>query len=201
MNEIKSETSTPVQSKKMLIKASVSAFLIAVFIFICIILPAEYNVDPMRTGALLGLTVLAETNLVENGLAENSTEQKEPISNDVKAADEKQNKYQLQKNEESVLVPANRGVEYKFQMQKYSNLTYEWTAQGKILHFDFHGEPAGDTTGYFESYTIADAYEMKGSMTVPFDGVHGWYWKNETEQDVVVTLKTQGHYKVIGLIH
>ena len=67
------------------------------------------------------------------------------------------------------------------------------------VYFDFHGEPAGDTTGYFESYAIATTDQMRGSVTVPFDGSHGWYWKNSTNQDVVIELKTAGNYLVIGL--
>jgi hypothetical protein len=54
-----------------------------------------------------------------------------------------------------------------------------WTAQtehdGTPLYFDLHGEPQGDTTGYFESYAIATLRAMKGSFTSPFSGSHGWY--------------------------
>jgi hypothetical protein len=100
----------------------------------------------------------------------------------------------------SALSPANKGVEYKFKMQKYAKITYQWQAQS-ALYFDFHGEPEGDTTGYFESYTIATAEKMEGSMTVPFNGIHGWYWKNTTDKAITVTLNTEGRYQVIGLLH
>ena len=56
-----------------------------------------------------------------------------------------------------------------------------------------------DTTGYFESFTIATTNQAKGSATVPFDGSHGWYWKNTLNQDVIIELKTSGNYQVIGL--
>ena len=193
MKEVKShslsdtlnEMPMSVQSNKTLIKASVSALLLATFVFVSVILPAEYNIDPLGTGKLLGLNVLAN----------------EPAILDVTVVNKKQLLYQYQKNEVNIIVPANKGVEYKFRMQQFNNITYEWSSQGKLLHFDFHGEPKGDTTGYFQSYTLANAYEMTGSMTVPFDGVHGWYWKNETDQDTVVTLKTEGYYEIVGLIH
>ena len=40
---------------------------------------------------------------------------------------------------------------------------------------------------------------MTGSATVPFEGSHGWYWKNVSNQDVVIELKTSGNYLVTGL--
>ena len=95
-------------------------------------------------------------------------------------------------------MPARDGLEYKFFLNQYANLGYEWSGNGP-LYFDLHGEPEGDTTGYFESYAAAKLAEMKGSITVPFDGSHGWYFRNDTETDVKVTLKTLGNYSIIGL--
>ena len=176
MNEI----TFPIQTISTLIKASIIAICIAVVVFLTIVLPAEYGIDPTGAGKTLGLTVLAD----------------EGSPDDLQIT---QSIYQFQESEASILVPANKGVEYKFTMEKHANLTYEWHSDSALLHVDFHGEPKGDTTGYFESYTIADSAEMKGSMTVPFDGIHGWYWKNNSDKDVTVTLKTKGYYDVLGL--
>jgi hypothetical protein len=104
-----------------------------------------------------------------------------------------------QENVVTVVVPAKKGVEYKFYLKQYEKLTYEWTSEAP-LYFDFHGEPLDyEVTKYFESFTEATSDKMKGTMTVPFEGSHGWYWKNNSEQDVSVTLKTKGNYNVIGL--
>jgi hypothetical protein len=40
---------------------------------------------------------------------------------------------------------------------------------------------------------------MKGSFTSPFDGSHGWYWKNNSDKPVAVQLIVEGRYEVIGL--
>ena len=180
MNEI----TFPTQSNATIIKASILALVVASIIFVTIILPAEYNIDPTGVGKSVGLTVLAGDVPVES----------------VEAAVKEQSSGYLD-NQTTVIVPPNKGVEYKFKIVKYGNITYEWTTNGEPLYFDFHGEPNGDTTGYFESYAIATAPEMKGSMTVPFEGVHGWYWKNNSDQEVIVTLHTKGDYEVVGLIH
>ncbi|MFQ3218697.1 MAG: hypothetical protein ACI8R9_001865 [Paraglaciecola sp.] len=46
-------------SSKTLLKASVSATLVAIVALISFILPAEYNFDPTGIGHKLGLTVLS----------------------------------------------------------------------------------------------------------------------------------------------
>ncbi|MEZ4945092.1 MAG: hypothetical protein R2804_06165 [Cyclobacteriaceae bacterium] len=99
----------------------------------------------------------------------------------------------------TVIVPANKGVEYKFNLKQYEKLTYKWTTTTP-LYFDFHGEPLDYAkTKYFESFTEGTADKMKGTMTAPFEGSHGWYWKNTTGKDVSVTLVTKGNYNVIGM--
>ena len=168
-------------SKNSIIKNSLVVIVVAVSIFYTIIFPIEFGKDPLGTGELFGLPVLAQASNSDNVEAVTSV-------------------YQFQKDSIEILVPANRGIEYKFKLSKFSNLTYQWVSE-KPLYFDFHGEPKGDTTGYFESYTIATSNKMEGSMTVPFEGVHGWYWKNTTDEEVLVTLTTQGKYEVVGFVH
>ena len=98
-----------------------------------------------------------------------------------------------------IVVPANKGIEYKFYLKQYEKLTYEWSVETP-LYFDFHGEPLDYAkTKYFESYTAGTAQSMKGTTTMPFEGSHGWYWKNNTGKDVAVTLKTKGNYNVIDM--
>ena len=180
----------PQHSKSTLLKALVSALALATVIFVTIVLPAEFQSDPTGVGKLLGLTVLTE----EPPVVETTAPVKSQSNAQAQAGE-------IQEDVVTVIVPSHRGVEYKFTMNQFAQINYEWTSEGVPLHFDFHGEPKGDTTGYFLSYTLATADEMKGAMTVPFDGVHGWYWKNNSDQPVVVTLKTSGDYQVKGLIH
>lgn len=104
-----------------------------------------------------------------------------------------------QENEVSITVPAKKGVEYKFYMKQYEKLTYEWIAENP-LYFDFHGEPLDyETTKYFESFTEGTSDKMKGTTTLPFEGSHGWYWKNNSDKNIVLTLKTKGSYNILGL--
>tara|TARA_R110001599_G_scaffold151792_1_gene336758 strand:+ start:35722 stop:36291 length:570 start_codon:yes stop_codon:yes gene_type:complete len=104
-----------------------------------------------------------------------------------------------QEDQVTIKVPANKGVEYKFHMKQYEKLTYEWTSDAP-LYFDFHGEPMDyETSKYFESFTKTTSDNVKGVMTTPFEGSHGWYWKNNSDKEVSVTLKTKGNYRITGL--
>lgn len=170
-----------VVSTRTLIKSTIAATIIAAVVFVCFILPAEYNIDPTHIGHELGLTALAHHDDESTQVVKDSTVTK-------------QGKQVIE-----VTVPAGKGIEYKFQMNQYDKMTYEWLTDGEPLYFDLHGEPDGDTTGYFESYAIATLKEMKGSFMAPFTGSHGWYWKNTSDKPVAIQLMAEGQYEVIGL--
>jgi hypothetical protein len=168
-------------SSKTLLKSTIAAVVVALIAFVCFILPAEYNIDPTHIGHKLGLTALAQHD-------------DEPTPKVEVAVTPKQKQHVIE-----VTVPAGKGIEYKFQMAQYDKMTYEWLTDGDPLYFDLHGEPQGDTTGYFESYAIATLSQMKGSFTSPFSGTHGWYWKNNTDKPIAIQLMVEGQYAVIGL--
>jgi len=168
-------------SSKALIKSTFIALIIAGIALISFILPAEYNIDPTGIGAKLGLTALA------------TTEVKPVVKEAITTAAGKSS------DTIEVVVPAGRGVEFKFAMTQFKKMEYTWETNGEPLFFDLHGEPEGDTTGYYESYAIATLNGMKGSYTTPFSGVHGWYWKNTSDKEITVQLTVSGEYTVIGL--
>jgi hypothetical protein len=180
------ESTLPVQSTKTLVKATMYAGLIAGVILVTTILPAEYNIDPTGVGKALGLT----------GMYEQSTS----VVKDEKIAPSfKEQSATNNTDTVSVLVPAGRGLEYKFHLIKGDKMEYSWKADNGVIFFDFHGEPQGDTTGFFESFSISTAREAKGTLTAPFTGSHGWYWKNSGDTDINISLDTKGSYQIIGL--
>lgn len=178
------EISIPVQSKKTLLKATGYAGVVATVLAITVILPAEYGVDPTGIGKAFGLTDLAAPAV--------------PVTvSGTKAADGPAMEYRT--DTVTVSVPRGKDLEYKFHMLEGGNLKYSWSTEQGELYYDFHGEPKGDTTGYFESFSESTTRSGKGSHTAPFTGSHGWYWRNEGTRDVIVTLTTSGSYKVKGL--
>jgi len=97
-----------------------------------------------------------------------------------------------------VTIPAGKGLEYKFLLAKEAVMQYSWaTDTGDDVFFDFHGEPTGGKAGYFKSFEKGTASKDEGSLTAPFAGTIGWYWKNKTSGPVIVTLKAKGNYSLI----
>ncbi len=215
--------SIPVHSTVTLIKASVVASVIAAFVLVTAILPAEYNIDPTGIGKALGLTEISQaasnggTKAVEieapdNGASSAKSSETifvfgqtgpvmtEQMANAPSVAEIAQARQTpgVRSDTVKINIPAGKGLEYKLLMDEFVHLEYEWSTDGAELYFDFHGEPKGDTTGYFESFSITTSDKMKGSLTTPFAGAHGWYWKNKTNSPITVTLSTTGDYSIKG---
>ncbi|MFT5164408.1 MAG: hypothetical protein ACI9FJ_003009 [Alteromonadaceae bacterium] len=192
----------PEHSTASLIKATAVAVLLAAVILIIVILPAEYNIDPSGIGQQLGFT---QINQPQKATATSlPTSLPKPLITNANTSSQwspstTTNPSSQSSDSVNVTVPPMRGVEYKFQLSKHQTMKYDWQTDGEKLYLDLHGEPAGDTSGYYESYTIATATEMKGQFTAPFSGIHGWYWKNTTDKPITVTLNTTGSYQIVGL--
>ncbi|MEL7045956.1 MAG: hypothetical protein AAGL66_13170, partial [Pseudomonadota bacterium] len=58
------------------------------------------------------------------------------------------------------------------------------------------GEPAGDTSGYFESYALGNSDAVEGKFTALFDGTHGWYWRNDTAAAVEIDVIVAGAFEL-----
>jgi hypothetical protein len=87
-------------------------------------------------------------------------------------------------------------VEYKYRLEKGEALLYSWQATGRV-NVDLHAEPDGAPRGYAESFEKKGrALQSAGILTAPFSGIHGWYWQNQTDADVTVTLASAGFYKI-----
>lgn len=99
----------------------------------------------------------------------------------------------------TVTIPARSDKEYKLLLKQGATFEYFWQTDGESLFYDFHGEPSGDTTGYFQSFEKNEDIQSRGSLTATFDGTHGWYWKNSTRSPVRVTLKVKGDFQRIDL--
>lgn len=186
-----------------LVKYSGFSLVFAALVLVTVILPAEYNIDPTGVGEKLGVMVFdpqlqsqvkASATLSEPATLPQLTAPfaSELASNSFTPAVSQTISHPEQTIE--VIVPSGKGVEYKFVMNQYQKLKYEWQSGDTPLYFDLHGEPAGDTTGYFESYAIATVTTMKGSFTAPFTGSHGWFWRNKSSESVRVVLTFSGEY-------
>jgi hypothetical protein len=186
------DSTVPVQSLKTLIMSTLSALLLAIVILVTVVGPAEYGLDPTGLGKAMGLTVFADSQQQHQAPALKSTH---PVVS-CPVAEQRADWLDIV----VITVPALSGLEYKFHLKQNAELTYAWSTNGASLYFDFHGEPAGDSSGYFKSFKESTDIQSSGVLNAPFTGVHGWYWKNKTKKPVQVTLKTKGQYRIKGLI-
>lgn len=174
-------------SARSITKAVIVAFAAAVVILLTTVLPAEYGIDPLRTGAALGLLGLSKT--ADTTAGGRATPAQAGIytsqSGDYKVD-----------SEDLALLPGE-GVEIKYHMQKGAGMVYGWKANGKV-QFEFHGEPdQKPRPDYFESYLLDDKLGQDhsyGSFTAPTTGIHGWFWENKGKKEVQIHLTTAGFY-------
>lgn len=100
-----------------------------------------------------------------------------------------------------VPVPAGKGLEFKLTMEKGEGLVYNisygtLTDPAQMLT-EFHGHtPQVNGVGDLMFYSRTGGTAESGVFTAPWDGIHGWYLKNNSAQDVVVKLELAGFYVV-----
>jgi hypothetical protein len=99
----------------------------------------------------------------------------------------------------NVAVPAGKGLEYKLTMKKGEglvyNVSYGTLADSKLMLTEFHGHTKQvDGVGDLMFYSKTGGSPQSGVFTAPWDGIHGWYLKNDSLTDAVVTLELAGFY-------
>ena len=95
------------------------------------------------------------------------------------------------RDEITITLSPGQGIEYKLVMNAEAEAEYHWTANGSVLNFDTHGDGGGNSVSYEKGRGVA---EDEGVIKAAFDGNHGWFWRNRTDSDVVLTLRTKGNY-------
>ena len=167
-----------------------AALLVAGLILVMFILPAEFAVDPLGTGAKLGLLPLGEVGQQVDAL--NNTAATATGQGVIVATQEKP----FQQESIDFKLAPHEGMEYKYRLDKGDALLYAWNASGPV-NYEFHAEPDGAPAGYAQTYEKKTAQSRaSGTLTAPFPGIHGWYWENTTDQEVTVTLKSAGFYNL-----
>jgi len=96
------------------------------------------------------------------------------------------------RDEESVTLEPDQGIELKLVMQQGAIAQFEWTANGAVLNHDTHGDGSGRSISYEKGRSVP---EQAGEITAAFTGNHGWFWRNRTDEPVLLTLRTRGDYE------
>ncbi|MCH7565566.1 MAG: hypothetical protein IH968_17275 [Gemmatimonadetes bacterium] len=166
-------------SRARLAWASLAALLVAGIVLVTTVLPAEFNIDPLGIGEALGLVVLS-----------GSGSSVIPIRPDGLIAH--RSSYRI--DQRTFELEPGEFVEYKYRLEQGRSMVYSWTASFWVrseMHSEADGAPAG-TAEFFE--VLDEALQGHGSYVAPFSGIHGWYWLNEGDRTVTVTLHATGFF-------
>lgn len=82
--------------------------------------------------------------------------------------------------------------EIKLVMAAGDAATFEWGADGSGVNYTQHGDDGGANEVRFEDGRAATG--QQGTMTAPFAGKHGWFWRNRGTEPVTVRLRVGGGY-------
>ena len=180
-----------VEARHRIAVAGGAALLVAGLVLVMFVLPAEFAVDPLGTGARFGLLDLGITGqqveALENAAAGGGAGEAAILAPQDKP---------FQHETVEFKVAPGQFVEYKYRLEKGEALLYSWKASGPV-NLDFHAEPDSGPRGYAQSYeTKQQVTDASGTMIAPFTGIHGWYWQNTGSQEVTVTLTSSGYYNI-----
>ena len=177
-----------VEARHRILVAAGAALLAAGLILVMFVLPAEYAIDPLGTGARVGLLDLGVVG-----------QQVEALSNAAPAAAAgdtpivvPQDRAFKQETVEFKVAP-REGMEYKYRLEKGESLLFSWSATAPV-NYELHAEPDGAPRGYAQSYEVGQQRTgASGTLNAPFSGIHGWFWENTTGEPVTVTLTASGY--------
>jgi len=160
-----------VEPRTILTTLGISA-IAAIVSLVLFVLPAEYDIDPLGVGALLGIKGMAGYNV-------------QALSVEAEG---------FKKDTVSFPLGPFESVEYKYRMQAGQAMVYTWKAGGEVV-FDFHSEESGSDPEDAVSFSIGRAEGQNGTYVAPYDGIHGWFWENRGQQEVTVELVTHGFFR------
>ena len=196
----------PQPTLSQLFKATSVALIAAVVILMTVVLPAEHGIDPTGIGKILGLTTLsakdgevAATPISETSPESASVRQETAPTLAAPVPDSSVFKSEgpFRNDEMAITLQPGEGTEIKATMRQGEQFVFAWAAVGGKVNFDMHGErpnAGAEFTSYWKDKQQAAA---QGMFVAPFDGSHGWYWRNRGDQPVNIKVKVSGFYETL----
>jgi hypothetical protein len=176
-------SATTVPSARALAKATIVAICLGGAVLVTTVLPAEFGLDPIGTGRALGLLDLYASETAAAAPAVIMPTEGGPVFTQTNA-------YRIDSRE--LTVGAYGTVEFKYHLDAGAAMIYEWRATEPV-GFDFHTEREGNPDAA-DTFEKGEASEKRGAYIAPYAGIHGWYWKNNTEREVTIALTSTGFY-------
>lgn len=196
----------PLPTQSQLFKATGVALVVAAAILITTVLPAEHGIDPTGIGKALGLTMLstpsgeAESALIPDAsaaaLPPSSVSEAAPVVQPPAAIVSK-SEVPFRSDEMMLTLQPGEGSEIKATMRQGNQFVFIWTAEGGKVNFDMHGERPNAGAEFTSYWKDKQQTSAQGAFVAPFDGTHGWFWRNRGDQPVTVKVKVSGFYSAL----
>lgn len=176
-------------SSTSLVKGTLIALVVAILLLVTTILPAEYGIDPTGVGEKMGLTMLSSAEANE---AENVDKPTSFLTAAVGPVWKSETAYRTDTTQ--LIIQPGQGAEIKSKMKAGDNFVFSWKIEGGAVSFDMHGEPPNAGKEFTSYWVGRNQSAANGSFDAPFEGTHGWYWKNTSASPVTVHLTMSGFY-------
>ena len=177
-------------------RATGLAALIAGAILVTTVLPAEYGIDPTGIGSALGLKEMGDMKATAS-LADEAPIATTDMNGPVAAATT--SSPGVQNGKVTLTLQPSEGREVKATMKTGEEFDFSWSTNGGVVNYDQHGEVAGAASNEFTSYEKGTKASATGKFRAPFDGTHGWYWRNRTDGPVTITVTATGQFEKFEL--
>lgn len=201
-DEVRAPTAAELPTLRQLNRATAIAAGAAAVLLAIVVLPAEYGVDVAGAGRLLGLTQMGEAKRAASaaeagGVGAGKTEAAAgngDILMDEQGAAPAAPAGPAQNGEVRLVLAPGQGTEVKATMRAGDEIRYEWSTGGPQVNFELHGEEPGAGSGEFTSYEKGTSAGESGTFRAPFEGTHGWFWRNRTGAPVTITVRATGTF-------
>ena len=102
-----------------------------------------------------------------------------------------------------VTVDPGPGLEVNLGMETGASVVYAWqvsSPEAAVITSEFHGhtERVDGQPGTLMFYRKASGTGEAGSLIAPFDGVHAWYFRNDSTVPIVIRLQVAGFYELLS---
>jgi hypothetical protein len=192
MNHTHKPPESDLPTSSQLLKSTIIAFVVASFLLLLVILPAEYGVDPTGVGHALGLKKMGE---IKKSLEKEALTEPEIFKDNLtKNQKVKSEIFEEKQDIMEVEIASGEAIEIKLEMKKGAIAQYKWSTENGALNFNLHGDGykgMHKTATYKKGKMVASD---KGELVAEFDGYHGWFWRNRNDATVKVLLEVTGDF-------
>jgi hypothetical protein len=192
MTKFNTPAAEDLPTARQLNRATLLAAAAAAIILVTTVLPAEYGLDPTGVGGVLNLTPMGEMKRGTGVFVP-----VEPAAQPAVAASAAPAGVPT---EVRLTLQPGQGEEVKATMRSGDEFDYRWSTDGGSVNFELHGEPKGAAGDDYTSYEKGASAGANGKFRAPFDGTHGWYWRNRTDKPVTITATASGTFEKFALV-